>query len=101
MRLIKAVGLVLVATPVLAQREHPISSELRVPAALSVKPGDRFSVTLAVTIPSAPQVWHLYSITQAPGGPIATTISVGPSSVFRVAGMIQGSTPDLDRKSVV
>jgi thiol:disulfide interchange protein len=82
-------------TPLLAQREHPISSELRVPAGFAVRPGERFTVTLAVTIPSVPEVWHFYSITQPPGGPIATTINVAPPSIFRIGGKVQGTTPDI------
>src|SRR3954469_14982175 len=83
-------------TPLLAQREHPISSRIDIgPAGISTRPGSTFEVKLAVTIPSQPVVWHLYSITQAPGGPIATTITVGPSSTFRLAGTIKGTPPDI------
>jgi thiol:disulfide interchange protein DsbD len=83
------------ASPASAQREHPISSELRVPPGFTVRPGEQFTATLAVDIPSAPVVWHFYSITQPPGGPIATTIRVGPSSSFRLAGTIKGTTPEI------
>ena len=83
------------ALPLAAQREHPISSELRIPSGFTAKPGERFNVTLAVTIPSVPEVWHFYSITQAPGGPIATTINLGPPTVFRLGGTIQGTAPDI------
>ena len=82
-------------TPALAQREHPISAELRVPAGFTVQPGGKFTATLAVTIPSSPVVWHFYSITQPPGGPIATTIKIGPSPSFRLAGRIDGTTPEI------
>jgi thiol:disulfide interchange protein DsbD len=78
-----------------AQIEHPISAELRLAPRQSETPGAKFNVTLAVTIPSSPTVWHLYSITQPPGGPIATTIKVGPASVFRLAGTIEGTAPNI------
>jgi thiol:disulfide interchange protein DsbD len=84
--------LLLASAPAAAQREHPISSELRVPAG-SVTPGGRFTATLAVTIPSSPSVWHLYSITQPPGGPIRTTIRVGPDADFRLADSISATPP--------
>ena len=85
-----------IASSAFAQREHPISSQLNIgPAGIATKPGSKFEVKLEVTIPSEPVVWHLYSITQPPGGPIATTITVGPSSVFRLAGPIQGSAPEI------
>ncbi|MEO5568816.1 MAG: hypothetical protein ABIR92_10000, partial [Gemmatimonadaceae bacterium] len=51
------------ASTALGQREHPISSEIRVPAGMTVRPGEKFAITLAVTIPTVPTVWHLYSIT--------------------------------------
>jgi thiol:disulfide interchange protein DsbD len=83
-------------TPLLAQREHPIASRIDIgPAGITTQPGSRFEVKLIATIPSQPVVWHLYSITQPPGGPIATTITVGPSATFRQAGTIIGSTPDI------
>jgi thiol:disulfide interchange protein DsbD len=37
----------------------------------------------------------LYSITQPPGGPIATTIKIGPAETFRLAGKIDGTPPDI------
>ena len=94
--MIAALGMTLsLATPLSAQREHPISSKIEVgPAGIATRPGSTFEIKLAVQIPSEPVVWHFYSITQPPGGPIATTISVGPSNTFRLAGKIQGTPPD-------
>src|ERR1051325_2546394 len=61
------------------QREHPISEVIRAPkGGLVAQPGATFIVTLAVDIPSLGKVWHLYSITQPPGGPIRSKITVGP-----------------------
>jgi thiol:disulfide interchange protein len=37
--------------------------------------------------------WHIYSITQPPGGPVATTIRLGPSQQYRVIGDFQTSPP--------
>ena len=85
-----------IALPLLAQREHPISSRIdNGPAGVGTRPGSKFEVKLVVTIPSAPTVWHLYSITQGPGGPIPTTITVGPASTFRLAGKIEGTPPEI------
>src|ERR1041384_7614697 len=70
-----------------AQREHPISEVIRSPiGGLVAQPGATFFVTLAVNIPNDTKTWHLYSITQPPGGPIRTKITVGPSSLFRMTG---------------
>ena len=37
--------------------------------------------------------WHLYSISQPPGGPIPTTISVAGEQPFELAGQIAGPKP--------
>jgi thiol:disulfide interchange protein DsbD len=37
--------------------------------------------------------WHIYSITQPPGGPVATTIRLAPSQQYRVIGEFQTSPP--------
>ena len=68
-------AMTMLAGPAFAQREHPVSSTLRVSVPV-VQPGARFSAVLAVTIPSKPVEWHFYSITQPFGGPIRTTIQL-------------------------
>ncbi len=37
--------------------------------------------------------WHIYSITQAPGGPVAAKITIEPSSPARLLGPFQASPP--------
>lgn len=37
--------------------------------------------------------WHIYSVTQAPGGPVRTTITVDASSEYRVTGAPQPLIP--------
>jgi thiol:disulfide interchange protein len=89
-------ALTIVALRAEAQREHPITEVIRAPAAgIVARPGAKFSVTLAVSIPATDKVWHLYSITQGPGGPIRTKIGVEPAAVFRLGGRIKGSNPDV------
>jgi len=70
-------------------QEHPISWSLG-PAHAQVQPAGTAEFVLAARIPPG---WHLYSITQAPGGPIPTTIAVGPARGFELAGGIDGSVP--------
>jgi len=36
--------------------------------------------------------WHIYSITQPPGGPITTTINLAPSEAYRLTGDFQAAT---------
>ena len=71
--------------------EHPISETLR--ASRTARPGERITVTLAVDIPNRDKTWHLYSITQAPGGPIRTEITVGPDGDFEAVGSITATPP--------
>ena len=47
---------------------------------------------LFVTATIKPE-WHIYSLTQAPGGPIPTTIKVSESPGFRLLGSFQAATP--------
>ena len=42
--------------------------------------------------------WHIYSITQPPGGPLATKIEVTPPKGVRIAGPFQPSVPPDTRK---
>jgi thiol:disulfide interchange protein DsbD len=37
--------------------------------------------------------WHIYSITQAPGGPVASKIALKPSNDYRLMGEFQPSPP--------
>ncbi|HEV8410093.1 MAG TPA: cytochrome c biogenesis protein CcdA [Gemmatimonadaceae bacterium] len=84
----------LFATRAEAQREHPISETIRVPAGGFVtRPGGKFDLTVAVKIPRDEKVWHLYSITQKPGGPTRTTFTVAPAALFRIEGRITGTKP--------
>ena len=84
----------LVACPAFAQ-EHPIRVSARLaPSRERVRPGDTVSVLLRAEIPSG---WHLYSLTQPPGGPIATTIDVGPRTLVSLTGTIESPMPVLAR----
>jgi thiol:disulfide interchange protein DsbD len=55
-----------------------------------LKPGDKAFATLDVEIESG---WHMYSISQPPGGPTTTVISVPPKQVLQAAGTITGPVP--------
>ena len=50
----------------------------------------RFDATVKASIEEG---WHLYSLTQPPGGPIKTTISVTESSSFAQAGQVRQPEP--------
>ncbi len=52
--------------------------------------GSRFDATVKASIEEG---WHLYSLTQPPGGPIKTTISVTESNSFAQAGDVRQPDP--------
>ena len=77
--------------PTIGAQEHParfVAAAAGIRTA--VRPGDTLTLDIAVSIPGG---WHLYSITQPPGGPIATTFSVGPVGVASLAGAIGAPPP--------
>lgn len=57
----------------------------------SVSAEEPFSVQLTARIADG---WHVYSISQPPGGPMATSISMPPGQAFRLAGPIAGPKPE-------
>ena len=72
-----------------AQGENPITWSLAAPRDLKVKPGAQFEVELTAAIQDG---WHLYSTTQATGGPIPTRITVPPGQ-FSLAAPPAGPEP--------
>ena len=53
---------------------------------------------IAATIQSG---WHIYSITQAPGGPVATKIKLDASDAYRLLGDFQTQPPPNKKKEPV
>ena len=76
----------------LAAQEHPIRFALRSPKNVPVRDGDTIAIEIHSTIPVG---WHLYSLTEPPGGPIATTIGVGPPSLAALGGTIGSPMPTI------
>ena len=75
----------------LATGENPITWSLKLSStAKSVKPGGKFTAVLQAEIKPG---WHLYSTTQAPGGPIPTRITLAAEQPFELAGTIEGPSP--------
>ena len=72
-----------------AAQEHPIAWTLAKPPA-TVAQGVAFVVRLHATIPAG---WHLYSVTQPPGGPLPTVIAIAPKSPFALSGKIKAPEP--------
>ncbi len=80
----------LVATPLAAQ-EHPLTWSLVKPPARATE-GVVVKVKLRALIP---QGWHLYSITQPPGGPSPTRITAPAGSAFALTGSLGIPDPDV------
>jgi len=76
------------SSPAVAQ-EHPITWRV---ARAGTQAGDTIALRVDATVPDG---WHLYSITQPRGGPIATTFAVDPAERFRLNSEIEGPTPRL------
>ncbi len=97
---IPAAGLVVVAAlavcggqpwPVAAQPENPVVWSFRAPEnGGKVPAGGQTVIEVVATIEPG---WHLYAITQPPGGPIATRISVPTGQLFAAAGPVTAPAP--------
>ncbi len=82
---------VLLATAAIAQEDKPAVWSLHVPAkARTVQPGQVFELEAVVELQPG---WHVYSITQGPGGPVATRFTVPPKQLFQLAGAVRQPTP--------
>ena len=80
----------LIVAPLAAQ-EHPISWVVVRPPA-RITQGAVVKLALRATIP---QGWHLYSITQGPGGPVPTTITTAAGATIALTGSIRSPEPDI------
>ena len=71
-----------------AQPRSPVTWTLSAPATAAA------NATISATVTAAIDPgWHLYSITQPPGGPITTTIVTPEASAFERVGDIRGPAP--------
>jgi Disulphide bond corrector protein DsbC len=90
---IAVAALGLVVSRLVAQ-ERPVtwslSPEQQAPRV--VRPGELFSVRLTARLDKG---WYLYSLTQPPGGPIATSITLVEGTPFQVAGRIAAPDPEV------
>jgi thiol:disulfide interchange protein len=59
-------------------------------AATPARTGGTFDVAVSARVDDE---WYVYSVTQGPGGPVPTSIAVGPKVLFTRAGAIRGPAP--------
>lgn len=72
----------------LAAEENPVKWKIEGPT--SVRAGEAIRVAVTGRIEDG---YHIYSITQPPGGPIATTITVANTQAWKISGDIIGPPP--------
>ena len=78
-------------------QEDPVTWSARV-VSKNLHPGGKFDVAITAV---AEEEWHVYSVTQGPGGPVPTTIALpstslragGRSQLFSQDGVIRGPEP--------
>lgn len=81
---------VLLAAAIVANcQENPVAWSASCPVGV-VHPGQKFSAKVSARITSG---WHIYSITQAPGGPTPTEITLAARQPFTLSGFVIGPLP--------
>jgi thiol:disulfide interchange protein DsbD len=70
-------------------QENPVAWSA-ICSARTVHPGQKFSAKVSARISPG---WHIYSITQAPGGPTPTEITLAARQPFTLAGFVIGPLP--------
>jgi len=73
----------------LAAQDDPVKWSAKV-VTKGIRPGGAFDVAVTAV---AEEDWHVYSVTQGPGGPAATTIAIAARPPFTRAGAIRGPEP--------
>jgi len=79
----------LLAVAVLPAAENPVAWSFKTMPKKPVKAGENFAFRLVARIEPG---WHLYSIDQPPGGPVATEISLATGAPFEM-GAVTGPKP--------
>ena len=83
------VALLVAAAPAAAFAQDPVHWSARL-AGNAAAPGGRIEVLVTAAVD---EEWHVYSVTQGPGGPVATTVAIGPRDIFTRDGAIRGPKP--------
>jgi DsbC/DsbD-like thiol-disulfide interchange protein len=89
-RLLVALIAVVVGVPADAQSPTSVAWSAVMTSKNPVAAGSTITVRLSAKIASG---WHLYSITQGPGGPFPTRIELAAGQSFALGGPIRASAP--------
>jgi DsbC/DsbD-like thiol-disulfide interchange protein len=88
---VAALTLATIALATTARAQDPVHWTAT-PTAKSAKAGGAVAVKLSATIADG---WHIYSVTQGPGGPLPTKILLAGGQPFTLGGAIKQSDPDV------
>jgi len=77
---------------VAACAQEPVSWSVTAKTNRTLLPSEKFVVQLKGKIASG---WYIYSLTQGPGGPSPTRISLAGGQPFRLAGTVKGPRPQV------
>jgi DsbC/DsbD-like thiol-disulfide interchange protein len=80
----------------LAQAPTPVTWSVRTEEVVAIRPGAEARVTVVAVIKPG---WHIYSLSQKPGGPIAMSIAVPQGGPFTLAGSVAGPKPETTTQS--
>ncbi len=61
-------------------------------ASAAVKQGGRATLELSAEVQDG---WHVYALTQSPGGPTALRVTIDENAVAGLVGMPSGTTPEI------
>ena len=75
-----------------AQDRDPIHWSIKTLGTTTIKAGEKFTARVAAAIDPG---WHLYSLDQAPGGPLPTRIWLPEDQKFKLAGDIESPVPQV------
>jgi DsbC/DsbD-like thiol-disulfide interchange protein len=91
---LRRVGVIAVAAGLVhapaVRAQNPVSWTAHTVASGVSTGGASVIITLTATIDNG---WHVYSLTQAAGGPTPLRITLPPDSMFVLAGAVKGPTP--------
>jgi thiol:disulfide interchange protein DsbD len=85
-------SVVLLAFTLAAASPDPVAWKIAGAPAKTTKPGERFSIRLVAQIEAG---WHLYSMKEVAGGPVATRIWLAEGQPVQLSGPIQGDPPEV------
>lgn len=93
-RVAVSAGMIISIVICVAAQNSPITFSIKSHAlAKPLKAGEMFTVQLVAQIKEG---WHLYSINQQAGGPVATRITLPPGQPFKLAGALLAPAPLTD-----